>query len=112
MPFAAKVFAANNRRLDEAQMNEILKPIFKGKEKAMIKTIFEEREEVAEARGVTKGKAEAGRELILEFLQGRFGKVPKNIERAVNQMNDPIALKSLAVRTGNCKTLDEFVAEL
>jgi hypothetical protein len=27
-------------------------------------------------------------------------------------MNDPIALKSLAVRTSNCKTLDEFVAEL
>jgi len=27
-------------------------------------------------------------------------------------MNDPIALKSLAARTANCKTLDEFVAEL
>jgi hypothetical protein len=116
MPFAAKVFAANNRRLDEAQMNEILKPIFKGKERAMIKTIFEEREEVAEARGVARGKAEGetkvGREMLLEFLRGRFGKVPKNIERAINQMNDPIALKSLAARTANCRTLDEFAAEL
>jgi hypothetical protein len=46
------------------------------------------------------------------FLQGKFGKVPKNIERVINQMNDPIALKSLAARTGNCKTLDEFAAEL
>ena len=35
----------------------------------------------------------------MEFLRGRFGKVPKNIERAINQMNGPIALKSLAART-------------
>jgi hypothetical protein len=65
-----------------------------------------------EARGEARGEVKAGRELILEFLQGRFGKVPKNIERAINQMNDQIALKSLAARTGNCKTLDEFAAEL
>ena len=59
-----------------------------------------------------QGKAEAGREIILEILREKFGKVPKNIERAINQMNDPIALKSLAARTGNCKTLDEFADEL
>jgi hypothetical protein len=50
--------------------------------------------------------------MLLEFLRGRFGKVPKNIEKAVNQMNDPIALKSLAARTGNCRTLEEFAEEL
>jgi len=68
------------------------------------------------AIGVAKGRAEekteARREMLLEFLRGRFGKVPKHIERAINQMNDPIALKSLAARTGNCKTLEEFAAEL
>ena len=66
----------------------------------------------AEAKGEAKGEAKAGREMLLEFLRGKFGRVPKSIERAINQMNDPIALKSLAVRTGNCKTLDEFAAEL
>ena len=70
----------------------------------MIKTIFEEK--------VDEGEVKASREMLLGFLRGRFGKVPKNIERAINQMNDPIALKSLAVRTGSCTTLDEFVAEL
>ena len=112
MPFAAKVFAANNRRLDEAQMNEILKPIFKGKERAMIKTIFEEKYDAGKAEGEAKGSTETAREIILESIREKFGKVPKNIERAINQMNDPIALKSLAVRTGNCKTLAEFEAEL
>jgi hypothetical protein len=64
------------------------------------------------AIGEAKGETKAGRELILEFLQGRFGKVPKNIEKAINQMNDPIALTSLAARTGNCRTLEEFAVEL
>jgi len=59
-----------------------------------------------------EGEAKASRELILAILRERFGKVPKNIERAINQMNDPIALKSLAVRTASCKTLDEFTEEL
>jgi hypothetical protein len=69
-----------------------------------------------EARGIAKGRAEekteTGRNMLLAFLRGRFGKVPKAIEKAINQMNDPIALESLLVRTANCKTLDEFVAEL
>ena len=63
-------------------------------------------------QGETRGEVKAGREIILGILRGKFGKVPKNIERAINQMNDPIALKSLAARTGNCKTLAEFEAEL
>ena len=69
-----------------------------------------------EAQGIANGRAEekteTAREMLMEFLRGRFGKVPKNIERAINQMNDPIALKSLAARTGNCKTLEEFADEL
>jgi len=63
-------------------------------------------------QGRAEGETKAKREMILEFLRGRFGKVPKDIERAINQMNDPIALKSLAARTANCKTLDEFAEEL
>jgi hypothetical protein len=55
---------------------------------------------------------ETGRNMLMAFLRGRFGKVPKSIEKAINQMNDPIALESLAARTGNCKTLAEFAAEL
>jgi hypothetical protein len=104
MDFVNRAFAAQNQRLDEETWNKALNPIFKGKERTMIKTIFEEK--------VDEGEARASREIILESLRGKFGRVPKNIERAVNQMSDPVALKSLAVRTGNCKTLDEFAAEL
>jgi hypothetical protein len=45
----------------------------------MIKTIFEEREAIGEARG----KAEAGRNLVLTALRTKFKKVPKDVEKAV-----------------------------
>ena len=67
---------------------------------------------IGEARGRAEEKTESRRNMLFAFLRGRFGKVPKNIERAINQMNDPIALESLAVHTANCKTLAEFAAEL
>ena len=79
-------------------------------------TFFRERYAPLIAEGEAKGKAEekivARREMLLAFLRGRFGKVPKAIEKAICQMNDPIALESLLARTANCKTLDEFAAEL
>jgi len=79
-------------------------------------TFFRERYAplIAEGKkeGVAEGEAKAGREMILGILHEKFGKVPKSTERAINQMNDPIALKSLAVRTASCKTLDEFAEEL
>ena len=54
-----------------------------------------------EARGVTKGEAKAGKMMLLEFLRGRFGKVPKRIEKAINQMYHPIDLKSWASRAAS-----------
>ena len=43
LDFVANAMAAHNRRLDEAILSRILKPIFHGKERAMIRTIFEEK---------------------------------------------------------------------
>ena len=60
----------------------------------------------------TEATVETGRNMLLAFLRGRFGTVPKDIEEAIQRMNDPIALESLLARTANCKTLDEFAAEL
>ena len=104
MDFVNKVFAAHNRKIDEATWNKALHPIFKGKERAMIKTIFEEREEI--------GEVKACRNMVLTFLRSKFGKVPKKIEEAIRQKNDPIVLESLAAQAGRCKTLDEFAEGL
>ena len=93
---------------EENKMSQAVKQVRKTFERIARESYVAE----AEAKGEAKGEAKAGREIILESIRERFGKVPKTIERAINQMNDPIALKSLAVRTGSCKTLAEFEAEL
>ena len=62
--------------------------------------------------GRVEGKAEAGRGMVLTFLRAKFGKVPNGIERAICQMNDSIALESLAAHAAHSKTLDEFAEAL
>jgi len=94
----------------------VISNVFEGQEdnkmSQAVKQVRKTLERIAKESYVAEGKAEAGREIILESIRERFGKVPKHIEKAVNQMNDPIALKSLAVRTANCKSLDKFAEEL
>ena len=98
-------------------VDKVISNVIKGQEEnkmsqAVRTAVRKAFENIARESYIDEGKTEASREIILESLREKFGKVPKHIERAINQMNDPIALKSLAVRTSNCKTLDEFVAEL
>ena len=104
MDFVNKAFAANNRQIDEATWNKALHPIFKGKERAMIKTIFEEKVD----EGIAIGKAE----MVLTALRKKFKKVPKQIEQAVLAMSDPIALESVLEHVFDSNTLDEFATVL
>jgi len=102
------VIEANPKAVKELYMKR--KDIFLTEE---LDALFRERHSATLiAEGEAKGEVKVAREIILESIREKFGKVPKNIERAINQMNDPIALKSLAVRTASCKTLGEFAAEL
>ena len=96
--FAAKAFAAHNRRLDAEAVS---KAIFKDKEQKMIETIFEEREAIGEVRGEARGK-------VLTILETRFSRVSQNIEKTVRSMTDPIALESLVEHAKSCKSLAEF----
>jgi hypothetical protein len=106
--FVDKAFAARNRRVDAETWSKALNPIFKGKERAMIKTIFEEKID----EGVTIGEVKAARNMVLKALQKKFKKIPKNIERSVLSMSDLIALESLLEHVFDSNTLDEFATAL
>ena len=108
MDFVNKAFAAHNRRIDEATWNKALHPIFKGKERTMIKTIFDEKEAIGEERGEVK----ASRNMVLKALRKKFKKVPKHVEQAVLAKSDPIALESLLEHVFDSNTLDEFAEGL
>jgi hypothetical protein len=110
--FVAKAFAARNRRIDEETWSKALNPIFKGKERAMIKTIFEEKIDEGVAIGEARGEVKSARNLVLKALQKKFKKIPKNIERSVLSMSDLIALESLLEHVFDSNTLDEFATAL
>jgi hypothetical protein len=58
--------------------------------------------------GEVRGKVQGKKETILDVLKGRFGSVPKSISDTVNDYSDLVALQSLSVLAGSCKSLDEF----
>ena len=115
LDFVANAMAAHNRRLDAVMVSRILKPIFHDKERAMIKTIFDEKYDegvaVGEARAEAKvAGAKAG--TVLMLLRTKFKKIPKEIEKTIRQMSDPIALDSLAAHVLHSETLDDFATAL
>ena len=63
-------------------------------------------------KGEAKGRAEAGRNMVLTALRKKFKKVPKGIETAVLAMSDPVALESLLEHAIDSDTLEEFATVL
>jgi hypothetical protein len=116
LDFIAQAFAAHNQHVDEVALSKALHPVLKGKERTMIKTIFEEREDIAEARGVAlgeaRGKAAGKIEAVLTVLRTRFRRIPKDVERAIRQMSDPISLDSWTAQAATCQSMNEFAEAL
>jgi hypothetical protein len=112
LDFVDKAFKAHNRRLDAAQVSGVLQTVFQERANTMIKSVFDEKEAIGEARGEARGKAETGRNAVLAVLRARFKRVPKDIEQAIRQMSDSIALESLAAHAATCESLDDFATAL
>ncbi len=108
LEFVAKAMAAHNRRLDAAMVSKALKPIFRDKERAMIKTIFDEKFLEGRAEGIAEGEAKA----VVKFLTTRFRRVPKTISDRVLAIGDSVVLDSLTELAVTCETLDEFAKAL
>jgi hypothetical protein len=112
LDFVAKAFAAHNRQLDKAMVSKALNPIFQGKEIVMIKTIFEEKFDEGVAVGKAKAKVEEKAEAVLNVLRARFNRVPKEVEKTIHRMTDPIALDSWTAHAATCKSMKEFAEAL
>ena len=110
--FVDKAFKAHNRRLDEAKVNETVKLVFQEKEAVMIKSIFDEKEDIGIAKGLAQGIVQGEAKAVMTFLRAKFNKVPKGIEKAILAMSDAVALESLAAHAAHSATLDEFAGAL
>ena len=109
--FVARAFAASNRRLDVLTVSKAVEPILRDRGHTM-KTIFEEQQDIGRAQGKAEGKAEGKIETLLAILRKRFGRVPRETEKAVRSMSDPVALESWAVEAATCASLADFVKAL
>jgi hypothetical protein len=65
---------------------------------------------VAKEKNGWEAKSKA--ELLLAILRERFNNVPKDTERIILEMSDPIALQSWGVQASMCQSLDEFIEAL
>ena len=74
----------------------------------MTRTMAEELILEGETRGKAKWKAEGKTEAVLTVLRTRFNRVPKDVEKAILQMTDPIALDSWTAQAASCQSMREF----
>ncbi|GHT18438.1 transposase [Planctomycetales bacterium] len=112
LQYMDKALKRAKKELTPELIDEVIKPIYNERSAEMSLTFLEKLEAKGEARGRAEGEANFGRNAVLDVLRSRFKRVPKRIETAILQMNDPIALKSLNVHAATSRTLDEFAEAL
>ena len=92
---------------EEILMSTYQKILEKGKKEGMEKGRREGIEEGIE-KGIEKGLLEDSREMVLEALDERFGKVPNDVSNAVTNIEDRDKLKSLLRQAIRCVSMEEF----
>lgn len=130
LDFVAKAFQANDLRLEIADINKALKPIFHEKETNMILTVFEEKflegqkigekrerikseikleeEKTKNEKRLEEAKIKSRIETILLFLSSRFNGVTKKLEKKIQKIDNPEKLNELAKLAAKCESLKEF----
>ena len=68
--------------------------------------------EIWKAEGKAEGKTEGKAETVLTVLRAKFQEVPKEVESALYQMRDPIALDSWAAQAATSPSMEEFAEAL
>ncbi|MBW2010415.1 MAG: hypothetical protein JRI32_01865 [Deltaproteobacteria bacterium] len=59
-------------------------------------------------QGIQQGILQKSREDVIEILEMRFGIIPRSILSVLNEISDPLTLKSLLKKAVTLKSLDEF----
>ena len=63
-------------------------------------------------KGEAKGKAEGKADTIVLILNSKFGFIPEDVEKRINQITDIEQLNQLAKSILSCQSLEEFENKL
>jgi hypothetical protein len=118
--FAGKVFAAHRISTDSTAVRQALEPIFRGKERLMMRTFIEKEfdkgvavgKAEGKAEGLAAGKAETEARNILRILTRRIKPPSKSLQNKVNAVRDLQKLDELLDFALTCVTLEEFATAL
>jgi hypothetical protein len=109
---ATWVYLANNAKHLRRGFETFIDTVQEVAGEKIMPTMVEIWKAEGKAEGVTEGKAEAGRNMVLTVLRARFKRVPKDVEQAILAISDPIALESWAAQAATCQSMDEFAEAL
>jgi len=87
---------------DLEKVEEILKEISGGEEKMMTLT------EKWKMEGWMVGKAEGKKEALIKLIQLKFGAVPENLEKVINECNDLEELDRILTKVALANSIDEI----
>ena len=59
--------------------------------------------------GFQQGRLKASRRLVIVLLKAKFGEIPADVCSRVEDMNDEVALTSLAISCSNSQSMEEFM---
>ena len=59
-------------------------------------------------QGLQKGMLQQSREAVIDILEMRFEIIPRSILVIINEINEPLILKTLHKKAVTVKSLDEF----
>jgi hypothetical protein len=74
----------------------------------MSTTLGQTLEELAEQRGIEQGELAASRRLLCWLLEDRFGPLPEDLRRQIEQIKDLARLERLIRRCPRLDSLDEL----
>ena len=93
--------------LAASEAEEVVRSLVEGEVEGMIRMLREARVE-GRKEGRIEGAIESKREDILEILEERFGQVPKDIEEAIEKIDDSKRLSYLLRKSVVVKALEDF----
>ena len=78
----------------------------------IVQEIVQEAVAKAVAEAVAKAKAENMHEMILDFLEGRFGAIPPEMAEELRAITDKEKLHHLAKQAASCPDLNSWRTQL
>ncbi len=104
--------AAGAERLDEGMVKQAVQKVFTDSEGVTMATLAEKWMEQGFQRGMERAQEVTTRENVIEVLETRFGPLPAQVSRQLEEIHDITRLKQLLKAVTQAPELGSFLSKL